>query len=776
MVQLIGRKREEKDIRNPRDFISLSYQFKSEDGGIYRSYIPSYLYKPAIGYPRNINIPKIKTLGRSGYVSIVKDAIMSQVEAMGWELIPKQGYRFEDENNDGTPIKYATRDKVIDFLERPNGEGTFESEFVRKPVDDILDLDTGVLVKVFNQQNQLVAVQAREGGTFVKNPDIFGTYRDKADFMGSVNEVVAEKEVVNPLTQVGITTARDKASYFQYVQGGQMIIPFGRREVVWMIKNPKTYTLYGESPVMGINYILDYLLNSVRSDVEYFYKNNIPKGFISVEGGTPQDLYDFKHQFNNQIYETNALGETVRLNYKIPLLNKKAEFKNIEFSSQEMETLEKQKWYSKLVWAQFGVTSTELGFTEDAKGQANQIVQSKTGRKRAVLPICKVIEKAINNSILPELAEGLEFRFKTFDIDNEKSRVELRRQELEAGIKTINEVRVEEGLEPLEDGDRLYIDTERVEQNQNDPDNRDLDKENRNKENREKSMKTKKAKSNENQDAVKEGLEDNQSHEYDPSRLSKENMTSRLEKYSEWMANTLEGFLSQAENRIKELIEREVEQVRPIDNIEKSLRDLHRRASEILEDPPEEVENEVKEILNQIFELSEAEVTQKLGYPLKKNEDAQNFLEEYTFDLIKGMTDEVAGDLRQELQRGLMNGEATGDLKERVSSVFRTKEWRARAIANTETTRANNYGRLQAYNRTNEEIYKYISIVDDHRTTKVSYAMDRKYGDPQRAIPIRQEFSVWVDGKKYHGQAPPFMPNDRDTVIFITREEKEVQE
>ena len=38
--------------------------------------------------------------------------------------------------------------------------------------------------------------------------------------------------------------------------------------------------------------------------------------------------------------------------------------------------------------------------------------------------------------------------------------------------------------------------------------------------------------------------------------------------------------------------------------------------------------------------------------------NAVSFIQDYTFNNIKGMTEEIMQDLRQELERGIMNGDA----------------------------------------------------------------------------------------------------------------------
>ncbi|HDZ15469.1 MAG TPA: hypothetical protein ENH60_11315 [Pricia sp.] len=74
------------------------------------------------------------------------------------------------------------------------------------------------------------------------------------------------------------------------------------------------------------------------------------------------------------------------------------------------------------------------------------------------------------------------------------------------------------------------------------------------------------------------------------------------------------------------------------------------------------------------------------------------------------------------------------------------------------------------------DIRKYIIIVKDNRTSEVSFAMDSKYGSIEKSILLDKLFHVVVNGKTFEGQAPPFMPNDRDEVLYITQQDFEESE
>jgi len=42
-----------------------------QDGGIFKTYVPNFLYKPPFGYPRSENIPLIRQTAKNGYVKVV---------------------------------------------------------------------------------------------------------------------------------------------------------------------------------------------------------------------------------------------------------------------------------------------------------------------------------------------------------------------------------------------------------------------------------------------------------------------------------------------------------------------------------------------------------------------------------------------------------------------------------------------------------------------------------------------------------------------------------
>ena len=112
------------------------------------------------------------------------------------------------------------------------------------------------------------------------------------------------------------------------------------------------------------------------------------------------------------------------------------------------------------------------------------------------------------------------------------------------------------------------------------------------------------------------------------------------------------------------------------------------------------------------IEKSIQELQKEYGEIFRPNIQAANFIKKYTFENIEDMTDELQNDLRQVLQRGIMNGEPSGSLKEKVSQVFGNFKNRAETIARTELNRGRNYAKLSAMQNNFPELMIYPCSAD----------------------------------------------------------------
>ncbi len=353
---------------------------ESKRGGIHKAYIPKFLYKPAFGYPRYTDITTIRRLAATPFVSMCIDAIIDEIGAVEWDIVPKE--------EEGTVEDLKEEiDHVRTFLYNPNSKKENFEIILKKLSRDILEVDTGVLEKSFNQKQELVEIYARDGATFTINPDIHGTFDSREDFIlgdyiayqKELQKQGVENSNIEP-NWITAQEARDKAAYFQYgwVTGARPV-PFGKREIVWVSKNPRTDTLYGRSPVEVLNDVIQTLIYSIENNLDYFEDNSIPKGIIGLEGADTDEIKSFKENWKEVQKQQNEVGDWKKKFYSVPIIGGKSpKFERIQFSNAELELIEQQKWFSKIVWACYD-DQTEI-LTEDGFKLFKDLKNEKVAR------------------------------------------------------------------------------------------------------------------------------------------------------------------------------------------------------------------------------------------------------------------------------------------------------------------------------------------------------------------------------------------------------------
>jgi len=150
-----------------------------------------------------------------------------------------------------------------------------------------------------------------------------------------------------------------------------------------------------------------------------------------------------------------------------------------------------------------------------------------------------------------------------------------------------------------------------------------------------------------------------------------------------------------------------------------------------------------------------------------------NFLTDYVQNNLQFATDEVGNKLRQVISRSQLDGLTTNQLRQQVKQTLDDSQYtqRLKTIIRTEGLRASNYGSLQGAKQSGLNLRKWVDIVDDNRTSVICHLEDSKYGSPEKAVPLDEDFVVKYDNKIVRSQAPPFHPNCRSVLrISVVRE------
>ena len=714
--------------------------------------------EPPFGYPRYKDLNYFRQLAASIYVDMCVTAIIDEVCSVEWDIVA------EDRAGNEVLGKEKDIERIQEFFYNPNTNKESWEMIVRMMLPDLLELNSGIMVKVFNMFGEMVEIVARDGMAFTKNPDPYGMYTNRADLilmknvLGEGETQTQEMEYPAIQAEMDRADAQEEGAYFQYgFNTGARPIPFGRREIVWFEKKVRTDNLYGRSSMEVLAKTVQTLIYAVESQLEYFNDNSIPPGVLGLEGMNSDDLKAFGQQWIQQQKVQDSLGNWKRANHKLPMVNKMPKFERIGFTNQELELIESQKWWSKLVWGAFGITATELGFTEDAKGSANQIVQTSVAKKRIIYPLLRLIEYHVNTEIIPEFGvEGVRYKYKIFDIDEETKKWGLYKLQTEADLKTINEVRNAEGLDEVEWGDKNT--GERSPQlgtniNVGDPRQQDADKINNDSQATRDKM-TAKPKGEKPKDIKKAQTTDS------PNTLGPNEEIGPSEKK---LKKQITDLLKSNKAKVFELLEdqgkpEQLLQIKGIDDIPSIIKKIFSIFT---------VKNIVDKVISAEFNSGWNKSEKQIDKNVPMNNKAVDFLQDYTFNNIKDMTNEIANDLKSELSRGIINGEGIAKLKKRVTKVFDVGNNRAEMIARTETNRAENNGKLLAMKGSGMDMKKKWVTHEDDRTSPICMRLDGQVVD------LDADFK---DSSGWEGQSPPSHVNCRSTMIFIEKEDVEKKE
>ena len=480
-----------------------------------KAVLTEWFWQPIRGQPRRVDTNELRKYSNTVWVQSIVMTVLNQISSIPWDIVPKKGKEKE---------KFEEQvDKAKEFLNTPNKNTESLNDLIRAWIKDVLEIDAGVLVKVFTPDSyDFENLEPRSGAPLLKPlicPECNKGQGDMKHFKEKAQRTLKEiekcenelpksyvektlkkyyylskpnyKPIKTKLRQIvsynsptdanvldyGESTgtcpycggtgqgrqitelyARDGASflkdadrtgwtygYWQY----SYAIPahpmwFNRDEIIYFNQNQRSMSVYGYSAVQSSLEIIKSLEYSVKHNMSLFLDGAVPDGVVSVEDMGNEEMKRMKTAWENELK-----GQP----HKVVFINKKTGFVPFAFNNRDMQFLEGQKAAWLQVIANFNMTPTDLGITQDVnRSSASQ--QTELTRRKSIRPLLKKIENLINKQVMPELmVDDVEFRYIIDDPVEERKAAELAEIYLRNGLKTINEIRIHKGEAPVEWGD-----------------------------------------------------------------------------------------------------------------------------------------------------------------------------------------------------------------------------------------------------------------------------------------------------------------------------------
>ncbi len=322
----------------------------------------------------------------------------------------------------------SQKQQIYELLEYMNDNEENMRIMLDRLIEDLLVLDAGVVEIVKSLDGSTITgLNAVDWATIRPNYDKYGILGDPA--------------------------------YVQVVSG-QKQVEFSKDEIIYMMSNPLNDLnsfWYGLSPIEWVLLTVQASLEADLYNIKTFSNDNVPSWLLDLWDRSDSQAQDFITSWN----AINLWGNTqwMRFTWWNETPSKYTAFNK---GQKDMQFVEYIDWLSRIKLAAFWLSGIDANILQDVN-RATWEVQSVISRSRGVQSVKRLIEESFTRKVIWQMWEdfkNLEFKFITTDtLDEKKTQSEIDKTYVETGILTVNEVREQHWLPPLEN-EEITIESE----------------------------------------------------------------------------------------------------------------------------------------------------------------------------------------------------------------------------------------------------------------------------------------------------------------------------
>lgn len=325
-----------------------------------------------------------------------------QLEALPWTIAPR--VEFSDKADSFAPkIR-----EISDFLQYPDKEHDW-SQWLRIIMEDVFVLDAAPVYRRRDKKGGLYGLEIIDGSTIAVKINADG------------------RRPISP------------EPAFQQVLKGIPACDYTSEELIYLQRNPRSWTPYGYSPVEQILITVNTQIRRMLEQLAYFTTGNIPLGFGTLpKEYTPQQIIDFAKSFNS-MREGNQEQRSQMV--FMPADFKYEPVKEAPLKDDLDEWLARKICFAFSVSAEPFVTKVNRATAETSKDQASE---------EGLIPTQHFFKRFIDRILREDFnAPELEFIWQDDKEHDAKEASDINVAYVKAGIKSIDEIRGELGDEQL---------------------------------------------------------------------------------------------------------------------------------------------------------------------------------------------------------------------------------------------------------------------------------------------------------------------------------------
>ena len=228
--------------------------------------------------------------------------------------------------------------------------------------------------------------------------------------------------------------------------------------LIFDYQNPRSdvrYSFYGYSPVEQAIDLITSTINAFTYNAGFFTENKLPRGMLLLDGNANQETVE-----QMEDYLCDIMSGTTANQWRVPIIpagngtsgeNNSIKWVSLGGTNKEMEFQGWLDFLTSAIVSLFGCSMEELGL-HSSKSQPvfehNTSPEIEASKSLVLGDMLSFLQQYINQ-ILEKAYPGYEIEFVGYERDDPKQILDLTKTELES-FKTLNEVRKEKGLKPIE--------------------------------------------------------------------------------------------------------------------------------------------------------------------------------------------------------------------------------------------------------------------------------------------------------------------------------------
>lgn len=331
-----------------------------------------------------------------------------QITQLDWDITTID--EIDGEQGFESQIKF-----VKEFFKHPAGHRSRLRKLLTGMVDDTLTIDAVCF-----------ELQRTRGG----------------DFMHLVP--VDPTTIVLRVTETGGIPMPPEVAYAQVIKG-KKIAEFTTHEMLYDAMTTRTYSPYGLAPLESLIIQVESALRGALYNLDYLRESNVPEGFVTLPeevAGSRDEVEQWQDWFDQMV-----AGDR-RFMHRLKILPGEATYTAAK-KPEDMSFERFELWLLQQTCAVFEVQPSEIGITNDIN-KATGESQREIGESRGLVPLSNFIKEIFDMVIQEELElDSLQWSWTNLNPVDRKEEVEISEKEINMGVRSVDEERIKQGLEPI---------------------------------------------------------------------------------------------------------------------------------------------------------------------------------------------------------------------------------------------------------------------------------------------------------------------------------------